>query len=47
MRGVSIREERTRLIKGDMIGNLNAMSNRIPTKISLTLRVITKETTLN
>jgi hypothetical protein len=47
MRGVSIREERMWLIKGDIMGNLNAMSNRIPTMISLTLRVITKESTFN
>jgi hypothetical protein len=47
MRGVSIGEERTRLIEGKIMGNPNAMSNQIPTTISLTLRVITKENTLD
>jgi hypothetical protein len=46
MRGVTIGEERKRLIKGNITGNPNAMSIWIPTMISLTLRVITKEDTL-
>jgi hypothetical protein len=46
-RGVSIGEERTRLIEGKITGNPNAMSNQIPTTISLMLRVITKENTLD
>jgi hypothetical protein len=47
IRGVSIREERMRLIEGNIMGNPNEMSNWIPTTISLTLRVITKEDTLD
>jgi hypothetical protein len=43
MRGVSIGEKRTRLVKGNITRNLNAMSNRILTTISLTLRVVTKK----
>jgi hypothetical protein len=43
MRGTCVKEERTRLIKGDIIGNPNVTSNWIPTTISLTLRVITKK----
>ena len=45
--GVCVREERTRLIKGDITGNPNATSNRIPTTISLTLSIIAKEHTLD
>jgi hypothetical protein len=45
-RGVSLREERMSHINGHIMENLNAMSNRVPTMISLTLRVITKENTL-
>jgi hypothetical protein len=44
---VSIREELMRIIKGNITGNLNTMSNWIPTAISLTLKVINKEGTLN
>jgi hypothetical protein len=47
MRGVSFGEERMWLVEGDIMGNLNAMSNQIPTMISLTLRVITMESTFN
>jgi hypothetical protein len=47
IRGVSIGEETMRLIEGNITGNPNAMSNRIPTTIPLTLRVITKEDTLD
>jgi hypothetical protein len=47
MRRVSIGEERTRPIDGNITGNLNATSNWIPTMISLMLRVITKEYTLD
>jgi hypothetical protein len=43
MRGVSIGEEWMRLIKGNITRILNAMSNQIPTMISLMLRVITQE----
>jgi hypothetical protein len=39
MRGVRIREERARLIEGNITGNLNATSNRITTTISIMLRV--------
>jgi hypothetical protein len=35
----AVREERIRLIKIDITGNLNATNNRIPTMISLTLSV--------
>jgi hypothetical protein len=47
MRGVSIGEERMRLIKGNITKNPNVMSNRISIVISLTLRVITKKNTLD
>jgi hypothetical protein len=47
LRGVDIGEERMRLIKGNIMGNLNATSNRIPTAISRTLRVVTKKNTLD
>jgi hypothetical protein len=36
-----------RLIKGNITGNPNATSNRIPTTISLALRVVTKESTMD
>jgi hypothetical protein len=42
---MSLEEERTRLIKCHITGNPNVMSNRVPTMIPLTLRVITKENT--
>jgi hypothetical protein len=47
MRGMSIGEERMRLVKGNITGNPNATSNRIPTMISLALRAVTKEKTLD
>jgi hypothetical protein len=46
-RGVSIEKEKMKLIKGNIMGNLNTMSKWIPTTISLMLRVITKEGTLD
>jgi hypothetical protein len=42
MRGVSIREERTRLIEGNITENPNVMSNQTPKTISLLFRVIAK-----
>ena len=49
MRGTGgiAREERTRLIKGDIPRDTNTMSDRVPTTTSLMLRVITKKSTLN
>jgi hypothetical protein len=47
MRGVIVREERVRLIKGDIRRNLNATSSQIPTMISLMIKVITKKDTLD
>jgi Holliday junction resolvasome RuvABC endonuclease subunit len=47
MRGVTVGEERTRLIKGNITGNPNALSNQILTMISLMLRVINKKDTLD
>jgi hypothetical protein len=43
MIGVSIGEERMKLIEGNITGNPNATSNRIPPTISLMPRIITKE----
>jgi hypothetical protein len=40
-------ERRTWLIKGHVPGYSNAANDRVPTTISLTLRVIAKEDTLN
>ena len=49
MRGTGgiAREERTRLIKGDIPRDTNPTSDRVPTMIALTLRVIAKKSTLN
>src|SRR6266540_2130057 len=49
MRGTGgiAREERTRLIKGDIPRDTNTTSDRVPTTIALTLRVIAKKSTLN
>jgi hypothetical protein len=44
-RGMSLGEERMRLIKCHIMRNSNVTSNLVPTTISLTLRVITKENT--
>src|SRR6266508_1329317 len=41
------REERSRLIKGDIPRDTNTTSDRVPTMIYLTLRVIAKKDTLN
>jgi hypothetical protein len=47
MRGVTIRKERTRLIKGNIMRNPNVLNNRVLIMISFMLRVITKKDTLD
>jgi hypothetical protein len=47
IRGVNIEEETVRLVKGNITGNPNVMSNQIPTAISLMLRIVTKKNTLH
>ena len=46
-RGSGTRIVRTRLIKGDITGNTEPTSNRIPTSIALVLITIAKKDTLN